>query len=68
MVINVKGILIPFNWNQKGNVVSVAIATNDEKEYLVEDQAVAEKLKRLRSRWSMSVVSLKKCMEKTLSK
>ncbi len=44
---NVKGILIPVNWDKKGNVVSVAIATDDESEYLVEDQAMAEKLKRL---------------------
>ena len=47
VMINVKGILIPVNWDQKGNVVSVAIATDDENEYLVEDQAMAEKLKRL---------------------
>ena len=47
VMINVKGILIPVNWDQKGNVVSVAIATDDENEYLVEDQAMAKKLKRL---------------------
>ena len=47
VMINVKGILIPVNWDQKGNVVSVAIATDDESEYLVEDQAMAKTLKRL---------------------
>ena len=36
-MITVKGILIPVNWDQKGNVVSVAIATDEEKEYLVAD-------------------------------
>lgn len=44
-MINVEGILIPVSWDQKGNVVSVAIATDDESEYLVEDQAMAERLK-----------------------
>ena len=44
-MINVKGIIIPVNWDKKGNVVSVAIATDDENEYLVEDQSLAAKLK-----------------------
>mgnify|MGYP001822044650 CR=1 FL=1 len=44
-MINVKGILIPVNWDKKGNVVSVAIATDDENEYLVEDQDLVGKLK-----------------------
>ncbi len=46
VMISVKGILIPVNWDKKGNVVSVAIATDDESEYLIEDQELAEKLKR----------------------
>jgi hypothetical protein len=44
-MINVKGILIPVNWDKKGNVVSVAIATDDENEYLVEDQELCVKLR-----------------------
>jgi hypothetical protein len=44
-MINVKGILIPVDWDKKGNVVSVAIATDDEKEYLVADRELAENLK-----------------------
>ena len=44
-MIKVKGILIPVNWDPKGNVVSMAIATDDESEYLVEDQELAGKLK-----------------------
>ena len=47
VMINVKGILIPVNWDHKGNVLSVAIAADDENEYVVEGQAMAEKLKRL---------------------
>lgn len=44
-MLNVKGILIPVNWDKKGNVVSVAIATDDENEYLVEDEELSVKLK-----------------------
>ena len=44
-MINVKGILIPVNWDKKGNVVSVAIATDDENEYLLEDEELSVKLK-----------------------
>ena len=44
-MMNVKGIIIPVNWDKKGNVVSIAIATDDEDEYLVEDQDLAVKLK-----------------------
>ncbi|MEE4264754.1 MAG: hypothetical protein V2I56_18870 [Desulfobacteraceae bacterium] len=44
-MLNVKGILIPVNWDKKGNVVSVAIATDDENEYLIEDEELSVKLK-----------------------
>ena len=44
-MISVKGILIPVNWDKKGNVVSVAIDADDESEYLIEDQELADKLK-----------------------
>jgi hypothetical protein len=44
-MMKVKGILIPVNWDKNGNVVSVAIAANDESEYLVEDPELAGKLK-----------------------
>ncbi|MBW2443263.1 MAG: hypothetical protein JRH12_22525 [Deltaproteobacteria bacterium] len=63
-MISVKGILIPVNWDKKGNVVSVAIATDDESEYLIEDQELAEKLKsRLRQ-----VVQVRGVVEKAQGK
>jgi len=31
------GILIPVNWDKKGNVIAVAISTMDEEEYIVDD-------------------------------
>jgi len=46
-MISLKGIIIPVNWDKSGNVLSVAIATRDEDEYLIEDQGLAEKLKSL---------------------
>ena len=38
MMICVEGIIIPANWDEKGNVVELAIATRDEKEYLITDK------------------------------
>jgi hypothetical protein len=32
----IKGILIPAAWDQDGKIVSLAIATNDEQEYLID--------------------------------
>jgi hypothetical protein len=46
-MISVKGILIPVNWDKSGNVLSVAIATGDEDEYLVDDQGSLVDLKPL---------------------
>ena len=61
-MINVKGILIPVNWDKKGNVVSVAIATDDENEYLLEDEELSVKLKgQLRQVVEVSGVVKKTC-------
>lgn len=32
----IKGIVIPAAWDQDGNIISLAIATNDEQEYLID--------------------------------
>lgn len=32
----IKGILIPAAWDQDGKIISLAIATNDEQEYLID--------------------------------
>ncbi len=45
-MISVRGIVIPANWDNSGNVTSVAIASSDENEYLIEDQGLVEKLKK----------------------
>jgi hypothetical protein len=44
---NIQGIIIPVNWDSYGNVISVAIATHDEDEILVEGQRLVSQLKTL---------------------
>jgi hypothetical protein len=34
----IKGIVIPAAWDQEGNIISLAIATNDEQEYLIDNR------------------------------
>ena len=46
-MICVEGIIIPANWDNKGNVVDLAIATRDEKEYLITDKDQVARLKPL---------------------
>lgn len=38
--ISLKGIVVPSNWDDKGNIISLKIASSDEKEYFVESQDV----------------------------
>ena len=33
----IKGIVVPTDWDGNGNVISLAIATGDEQEYLIEN-------------------------------
>ena len=35
-MINLKGIVIPVDWDHNGNIISVAIATDDEQEYFID--------------------------------
>ena len=46
-MICVEGIIIPANWDNYGNVVDLAIATRDEKEYLITDKDQIARLKPL---------------------
>jgi hypothetical protein len=32
----IRGVIIPMDWDEHGNVVRIAISSNDENEYLVE--------------------------------
>ena len=40
----VRGILIPVDWDEKGNVLAAAISGLDEQEYLVEQDAKGKEL------------------------
>jgi hypothetical protein len=42
--ITIRGIVIPISWNEKGDVVSVAIATYNEEKYLVENNVKGQQL------------------------
>jgi hypothetical protein len=44
-MINISGIVIPVNWDTKGKVVEVAIATRNEEEYFIEDSDKASQLR-----------------------
>ena len=34
-MITIRGIVIPIDWDEKGNVVAIAVSTYDEEEYLI---------------------------------
>jgi hypothetical protein len=40
----IKGIVIPAGWDPNGNIISVAIATDDEQEYIIDTRQKAPKL------------------------
>ena len=40
----IRGIVIPVAWNEKGDVISVAIATYNEGKYLVENNVMGQQL------------------------
>ena len=44
-LITIRGIIIPADWDEKGNVVAVAISTYDEVEYLIENHEKEKELK-----------------------
>ena len=42
-----RGIIVPIDWDENGNVVAVAISTHGEDEYVIENQGKGEELKAL---------------------
>lgn len=48
-MVNISGIIIPSKWDANGNVVRMAIATQNEEEYFIKnDEAAAQLLSFLR--------------------
>jgi hypothetical protein len=43
--VTIRGIVIPADWDEKGNVVTVAVSTYDEVEYLIENHEKEKELK-----------------------
>jgi hypothetical protein len=40
----IKGVVIPMDWDEHGNVVRIAISSHDEEEYLVEKGGKGQEL------------------------
>ena len=43
--VTIRGLVIPADWDEKGNVVAVAISTYDEFDYLIESNEKEKELK-----------------------
>ena len=42
-----RGVIIPVEWDENGNVVAIGISTHGEDEYVIEDEGEGEALKAL---------------------
>ena len=42
-----RGIIVPIDWDEHGNVIAVAISTHGEDEYVIENQEKGKELKTL---------------------
>ncbi len=42
--LEIRGIVLPADWDDEGNVVAVSIATSEEREYLIDDTDIAREL------------------------
>jgi len=59
----IKGIVVPADWDGNGNVISLAIATGDEQEYLIENYRQIANLWALLRQEVVAVGSIKCCKE-----
>jgi hypothetical protein len=46
-MVRIQGIVVPIDWDDDGNVTSVAIATRAEEEFLIRNSDKVEELKKL---------------------
>lgn len=46
-MIRIRGIVIPVEWDEKGNILSVAISSRDEDEYFVSNRDKGQELRAL---------------------
>ena len=67
MIITIRGIIIPIDWDEKGNVAAIAVSTHDEKEYLICGQEKGEELRaHIREEVEISGVLKKEKEKKTI--
>jgi hypothetical protein len=77
-MINISGIIIPVNWDAKGNITGMAIATHKEEEYFIEDDEGAAKLSSflrqevkiagvLRSKGAKKIIKIKRITKKKVN-
>ena len=43
-VITIRGIVLPVDWDEKGNVIAAALSTHKEEEYLIDHDSKGRKL------------------------
>jgi hypothetical protein len=46
-VITLRGVVIPVDWDEQGNVARIALSTHDEDEYLIHDDELGNTLRGL---------------------
>ena len=39
-----RGLVLPVDWDERGNIKSLAVSTNSEEEYLVDENPLADEL------------------------
>jgi hypothetical protein len=64
----IKGIVVPADWDGNGNVISLAIATGDEQEYLIENYRQIANLWTLLRQEVVALGSIKCCKEHKIIK
>jgi hypothetical protein len=64
----IEGIIIPAAWDSDGNITSLAIATGDEEEYLIEDHQQVDNLWNLLRQEVVAVGSIKCSKERKIIK
>ena len=40
----VRGLILPVDWDERGNIRSIAVSTNSEEEYIVDENPLADEL------------------------
>ena len=40
----IRGLILPVDWDERGNITSIAVSTNSEEEYIVDENPLADEL------------------------